>query len=105
MPSYRCVTNVSIGKRMYAKGAVVDLDGEAVARLVELGAVAPADQTTDASSDVVGGDGDAGSDPAKPPAQAESKAAFVAYAVDHLGLDRDGAEAMSKAELIELTRQ
>lgn len=54
-------------------------------------------------------DGDAGTPEAttgdKPPAQSEPKAAFVDYAVDVLSIDRQDAEAMSKADLVELVRK
>lgn len=109
-------------ERRYRKGEFVELTAEQAEHALAAGGVKVPGQDEEPAAELAeggesgegepaddsGADDGAGADAgggAKPPAQSEPKAAFVAYAVDHLGLDRDGAEAMSKAELVELTRQ
>lgn len=76
---------------------VADVDDpatiEALTDLADLG-VRPADDDTDGQ--------EGGGDPLAPPPNSASKAAWVSWVVGALGVEEAEAEAMTKAELIEL---
>lgn len=112
------------GKAMvngFYKGAIVSGDRVEEVSLkrhidrdwVEVVEAAPAPPVGDSGADQGAGEGDAGADqgsgddggdqpPAKP-AQADPKPMWVDYAVA-MGNDRDAAESMTKADLIELLK-
>lgn len=111
-------------ERRYRTGELVELTAEQAEHALAAGGVKlpgedeePAAESAEGTESGEGGPADGSGEGAddesdagsggdvRLPAQSEPKAAFVDYAVDHLGLDRDAAEAMSKPELIQLTRQ
>lgn len=103
MSTYEVLASVlttSAGR--YRLGANVELSAAEAERMLKLGAVRVPGDDSDAEAESYDDDG---GEAARPPAQSEPKAAFVDYVVEHMGVEQEQAEAMSKAELVDLTRQ
>lgn len=96
-------------------GSVIEMDlplPEAITQRVEAGAIR---RVANADGDVYEDDDDTPSPDADtardmtamfaPPSTTASKPVWVKYAVEHLGMTRDGAEASTKQDLIDRARQ